>query len=39
VVIKAAKVGLMVEVLQHVVDDAAEHGRLATWELENVSGS
>jgi hypothetical protein len=26
-------------VLQHVVDDAAEHGRLATWELENVSGS
>lgn len=39
VVIKAAKVGLMVEVLQHVIDDAAEHGRLATWELENVSGS
>ncbi len=37
VVVRAAKVGLMVEVLQHVIDDAAEHGRLATWELENVT--
>lgn len=37
VVIKAAKVGLMVEVLQHVVDDAFKHERTATWEMENVS--
>jgi hypothetical protein len=39
VIIKAAQVGLMVEVLQKAIDDAFEHGRLATWELENVSGS
>ena len=39
VVIRADRVGPLVENLQLVLEDAWEHGRLATWEMENVSGS
>lgn len=37
VVIMAGLVGPLVENLQLVLEDAWEHGRLATWEMENVS--
>lgn len=39
VVIRAGLVGPLVENLQLVLEDAWEHGRTATWEMENVSGS
>ena len=39
VVVRADRVGPLVENLQLVLEDAWEHGRLATWEMENVSGS
>ena len=39
VVVRAGLVGPLVENLQLVLEDAWEHGRLATWEMENVSGS
>lgn len=37
VVIRADRVGVMIEDLQHVIEDAFEHGRTATWELEHVT--
>lgn len=37
VVVRAGLVGPLVENLQLVLEDAWEHGRLATWEMENVS--
>lgn len=37
VVVRADRVGPLVENLQLVLEDAWEHGRLATWEMENVS--
>ena len=39
VVVRAGLVGPLVENLQLVLEDAWEHGRTATWEMENVSGS
>lgn len=37
VVIRAGLVGPLVENLQLVLEDAWEHGRTATWEMENVT--
>ncbi len=37
VVVRSDLVGPLVENLQLVLEDAWEHGRTATWEMENVS--